>query len=1315
MAEDPTPRTRSGATADAAPLPGDDAVARALRPDRPALARLRRRVLQARRRGLPHDRNLARLHAALAASIERRERRAARLPRPSYPDELPISARRDALLAALREHQVVVVQGETGSGKSTQLPKMLLELGYGVDAPIGHTQPRRLAARTLARRVADELDVELGDRVGFKIRFTDETGPDTAVKLMTDGVLLAETRRDRRLERYDAIIVDEAHERSLNIDFLLGYLRQLLPRRPDLKVVVTSATIDTGRFAEAFGAPGRPAPVVHVSGRTWPVEVRWRPPEPDPETGDVDEQEALVEAVAEALRDGEGDVLVFLPTQRDITETTRLLEGRALPRRPVEVLPLYARLSTAEQQRVFAPDGRRRVVLATNVAESSVTVPGIRAVVDTGLARIARFSARARIQRLPIERVSRASAEQRKGRCGRLGPGLCLRLFDEEDLAARDAFTPPEIQRSNLASVILQMTALKLGRPESFPFLDPPKVGMVRAGDRTLRELGALDARGRLTATGRALSRLPVDPRLGRMILAGADEGCLAEMLVVAAGLATRDPRERPPEAREAADAAHARLAHPESDVLGLLRLWDAYHERRGALSRGRLRAWCRERFLGEGRLREWTDVHRQLAELAREQGLVPGERRDASGPVHRAFLAGMLSHVARRGEKHEYVGVDGKTLAIWPGSVLFEKKPRWIVAAEIVETSRRYARIVARIDPRAIEPLARDLVERTHRDPRWDRKSGRVVASERVSFGGLTIVPRRRVAYDAIDPVVSRELFIRHALVEGGMDTGAPFLEHNVALVNEIVALEAKTRRRDLLADLDTRYDFYDRRLPPDVTGRQTLHRWRTRVERHDPDVLFMRREDLLARPADARAEAFPDAIGCDGTRWPLRYAFAPGAPEDGVTLQVPLESLPAVDPLRLEWLVPGMLEEKVVALVRSLPKTLRKQFVPVPDYAREVVARLRFGDGPLRGALADALNDVGVERVVPEHFETDRLPPHLVMAVEVLGVDGRVLARGRDLAAIRARLGERTNRAVRALAHEAWDREGITTWDVGELPERVEIERAGLRLVAYPTLVDEHDAVARRLVATRALAEHHLRRALRRLYTMSLPADMPRRVRRAPRWEAMVLHAAPVVDGESLARQLVERAVERAYLDGPDPIRDRVAFEHAGEVGWRRLAPALGEVVERIADVLEAGHAVRARLDELSARPYDAALAQAREQLAHLFAPRFVVDVPWERLAHYPRYLRAILRRFERLEIRGVKKDEELSARVQPRWERYLEAAARARRDELVVAPLERLRWLLEEARVSVFAQELGTAEKVSGKRLDRAWDEVVAAMPG
>jgi ATP-dependent helicase HrpA len=1282
--------------------------------DRHRLQKLLRQIEHAEAAGRPFDRNLARLEDELKQSIARRQARWDHRPRIEYDDALPVSARRQEIAAAIAEHQVVVVWGETGSGKSTQLPKICLEMGRGVAGLIGHTQPRRIAARSVAARIADELGSPLGQQVGFKIRFTDTTSTQSYIKLMTDGILLAESQHDRFLDQYDTIIVDEAHERSLNIDFLLGYIKRLLPKRRELKLIITSATIDAARFAEHFGTTVGPAPVIEVSGRTYPVETRYRPLVADENDEDPDLEQGVLDAVAELTESGPGDILIFMPTEHHIHETAKALRGKlSLGHNrsgAVEIVPLYARLSTAEQNRVFQPHRGRRIVIATNVAESSLTVPGIRYVVDPGTARISRYSARSKMQRLPIEPISQASANQRQGRCGRVAPGICIRLFSEEDFQGRDRFTPPEIQRSNLASVILQTKALKLGPIEEFPFLDPPRPDAIRDGYKTLFELGAIDEEQGLTPLGQRLSRLPTDPRIGRIILAGHEENCLHEILIIAAAMEVQDPRERPVEKKGTADESHAKFAHEESDFLSYLKLWDFWQKLKGELSRGKLRKACQQNFLSYNRMREWVDVHRQLLELIEEEGMKPQARRDDYTAIHRALLAGLLSNVAFRAEAHEYTVAGGGKAHLWPGSAAFAAKPKWIVAAEQVETSRRYLRTVARIKPEWIESLAGHLVNRSYSEPHWVRAAGAVMAFEKVSLGGLAIVPRRRVAYGSIDPKLCREQLIQHGLVEGELDTRAEFFQHNRQLLEEVEALQTRARRRDLLLGEEARYDFYDRRLPADVFDAVRLEKWRRSLERKQPKLLFMRREDLMRdETAGVDAAEFPETIEMRSLRLPLEYTFDPASDQDGVTLTVPREALGQIDRQRLGWLVPGLLEEKVVALIKSLPKPLRRQFVPAPDTARKVMEQIRFGEGSFAVAVAETLSRIAGQHVPVEAFQLGELPPHLRMNVRVVDSAGTAVATSRDVGELHARLVEEARQTVSQQSDPRWQRDGITTWDFGELPAGVPIQRQGIALEAFPTLIDDKTSVRLQLVDTAENAQRLLRGGLRRLFVLAAARELKSQAAWLPSIDQMRLYAATLADAKEFPQQVAELIADRAFFTSRPLPRSADEFAAAVKLGRSRIAAATQDVAQLLGPLMKGVHEARLAVERATAPRFADAVADVREQLEWLLPAGFLLSTPAPWLVHLPRYLRAIVARLEKLTSDGLVRDQKNQQLLAPRWRRFRELAEAYRQQERFDPELEQYRWMLEEYRVSLFAQKLGTSLTVSEKRLDEQWARI------
>jgi ATP-dependent helicase HrpA len=1257
----------------------------------------------------------------LAADIDRsraqRERRERLLPRPTYPQHLPVVEKREDIARAIAENQVIVLCGETGSGKTTQLPKICLELGRGVAGMIGHTQPRRIAARSVASRIAQEFQSELGHAVGYKVRFSDRLSPDTYVKLMTDGILLAETQGDRLLEAYDTLIIDEAHERSLNIDFLLGYLKQLLPRRPDLKLIITSATIDPARFSRHFGN----APIVQVSGRTYPVEVRYRPLlTEDEDERDRDMQEAILEAVDELSCVGPGDILVFLAGEREIRETAESL--RKHHPRHTEILPLYARLSAAEQEKVFQPSQQRRIVLATNVAETSLTVPGIRYVIDPGYARISRYSPRVKVQRLPIEKVSRASADQRKGRCGRVAAGVCIRLYSQEDYLARAEYTDPEILRTHLAWVILQMRALRLGEIEDFPFVEPPDSRMVKDGYQTLMELGALDEWRELTPVGRELAKLPVDPRIGRMVLAGRNEGCLTEILIIASGLSVQDPRERPMDAREAADQAHQAYADERSDFLSYLKLWEAFTDAEKHLSKSKLRQWCHERYLSYVRIREWQDIHQQLHVLVSDMGFrfnqVPAQYHE----IHGALLTGLLSNVAFKTDPYEYTGARNSKLAIFPGSALFKRGPKWIVAAELVETTKLYARTVAQIEPEWVERLAAHLIKRSYFEPHWEKDSAQVTAYERIILFGLTLVARRKVNYGPINPQEAREIFIRSALAQWDYRTDIPFYQHNRMLLEEIEALEHKSRRRDVLVDEEELYRFYDARIPQGVYSGPTFERWRKEAESQDPKLLFLTRGYLMRHGAEGVTPAqFPDTLTVNDVQFPLEYHFEPGDPLDGVTLTLPLAALNQISSVRPDWLVPGLLREKVIALLRSLPKSLRRSFVPAPEYAEACVQALKPANKPLTEALAEQLFRITGVNIPADAWHPETLPDHLCMNFKVVDEAGKTLALGRDLEALKQGLGGQARTSFRKIPSAGgFERQGITAWNFGSLPEQVEVQQNGLSLRGYPALVDDGNSVSLRLFDSPAATREQMRAGLRRLFMLQSPQQIKSLQKSLPITREMCLQylsiassqqAKPGTAGgcEELKQELLSAVVDRAFIgDEPFP-RDAAAFERHRQAGLSQLLPTAQEMGRLIGQVLAEYHAITRQLSTL-ASVYAGAVSDVREQLAHLVYPGFVSRTPSTWLQHLPRYLKAIRLRLEKLRDAPAK-DAQKVAEVRPLWQDYLQRRAKHERQGITDPALEQYRWMLEELRVSLFAQEIKTAFPVSVKRIQRQWEAVQA----
>jgi len=1263
----------------------------------------------------------------------------------SYPPGLPVSQRKDEIAAAIRDHQVVIVAGETGSGKTTQLPKICLELGRGVAGQIGHTQPRRIAARTVAERIADELGTEIGTVVGYKVRFTDKSSDSTLVKVMTDGILLAEMQRDRQLLRYDTLIIDEAHERSLNIDFILGYLKRLLPSRPDLKVIITSATIDPERFSKHFaggesgkqsaggesgkqsagGESGKQsggAPVIEVSGRTYPVEVRYRPlADPDRRGDDQpDQAQGIVDAIRELRAEGPGDVLVFLSGEREIRDAADALTDQP-GLADLEVLPLYARLSAAEQHRAFQPHRRSRVVLATNIAETSLTVPGIRYVVDPGTARISRYSQRTKVQRLPIERISRASADQRKGRCGRTSDGICIRLYSEEDFESRPEFTDPEILRTNLASVILQAAALDLGDVADFPFLDPPDSRNIADGVRLLEELGAIwkaDSAGtrrrgatRLTGVGRKLARLPVDPRLGRMILEAKHNGCVREVLVITAALSIQDPRERPADAREAADAMHRRFAEASSDFLALLNLWRYLNDQQRELSGSAFRRMCRREYLHYLRVREWQDVQGQLRQAAKEVGITAGQDRetpaDAADRVHMSLLAGLLSHIGmkdaapkdttqkperkRRGPA-EFTGGRGARFAIFPDSVLARKPPQWVVAAELVETSRLWARMVARIEPEWAEPLAAHLVKRTYSEPRWDARRGAAVAFEKVSLYGLPIVTERKVNYARVDPAAARDLFISGALVEGEWETRHSFFHRNRRLLEEARDLEDKARRRDIVVDDTAVFDFYDRRIPKDVTSARHFDAWWKTARAQTPDLLTFTPADLVG-PAAEQVTAADYPRAWEG-ELPLSYQFAPGEADDGVTVDIPLTALGQANAGELGWQVPGLREELVTELIRSLPKELRRAFVPAPDTARAVIARLGQPHGNLLDALGAELGRLGGVPVPRDAFDPSRVPGHLRITFRVMDGD-RELALGKDLEALRQQLRPRLQARLTAAAGDL-TRTGLKDWTIGALPRVFTRDK----ITAYPALVDAGNAVDVRLFETEAEASAAMLRGTRRLVLLQVPSGIRSIADRLPNERKLAMSRSPYPSVSALLDDCVACAADQVITDAGGPAWDGDGFKRLVAEARSALPLATAQVLDVVSRVLEAAHEAEARLRREGAPGLGAALADARAQFAALIYPQFVSETGLRRLPDLVRYLQAISRRLDTATASPARDSERMAAvhRVTDAYQRVMAALPPAQRSG---AEARSVRWMIEELRVSLFAQVLGTPGPVSEKR--------------
>ncbi|WP_062353506.1 ATP-dependent RNA helicase HrpA [Herbidospora yilanensis] len=1253
--------------------------------------RLRRRVDGVRKVRDPKARQ--KILTELSGEVETAEARVAArreaLPVIGYPAQLPVSQRRDDLLEAIRDNQVVIVAGETGSGKTTQLPKICLELGRGVQGQIGHTQPRRLAARTVAERIAEELDIELGEAVGYKVRFTDQSSDNTLVKLMTDGILLAEMQTDRFLSQYDTLIIDEAHERSLNIDFILGYLKQLLPKRPDLKVVITSATIDPERFSRHFDD----APIIEVSGRTYPVEVRYRPIEDEQD----DQTQAIVDAVDELVAEGPGDILVFLSGEREIRDTAEALKGRR-----EEVLPLYARLSAAEQHKVFQRGSRRRIVLATNVAETSLTVPGIKYVIDPGTARVSRYSHRLKVQRLPIEPISQASANQRKGRCGRTSDGICIRLYGEDDFTGRPEFTDPEILRTNLASVILQMTSLGLGDISAFPFVEPPDKRQINDGVNLLQELGALDAKG-LTPMGRKLAQLPVDPRLARMVLEAQTNGCAREVMIITAALSIQDPRERPADKQQAADEKHRRFADKESDFLTYLNLWRYLREQQKELSSGAFRRLCKAEYLNYLRVREWQDIDAQLRSVARTLGVVLNTADADPQRVHLSLLAGLLSHIGvkdvakkdqpgGRRPMTEYIGARNARFAIFPGSALARQQPQWVMSAELVETSRLWARVNAKIEPSWIEPLAQHLVKRTYSEPHWEKDQAAVMAYEKVTLYGVPIVTERKVNYGRIDPELSRELFIRNALVEGDWRTHHRFFHDNRKLLAEAAELEEKARRRDIVVDDETLFDFYDQRIPNDVVSGAHFDTWWKKQP--DKSSLTFTPEMLVNENSGVSAQDYPDAVRQGGHRMRLTYQFEPGTEADGVTVHVPLSVLNQVTDTGLDWQIPGLREELVTALIRSLPKHLRRNFVPAPNYAKAVLAQVRPGSEPLLDALErELLRQTGVA-VPRDAWNVEALPDHLRVTYRVVDDNRRTVAEDKDLQSLKRRLAPKIRETLSEAA-DTLERTGLTSWTIGTLPKVFEQGR----LKAYPALTDQTTSVAVRMYETAAEQERAMWAGTRRLVLLNVVNPAKQILRGLSTAEKLSLSRSPHGGAPALFDDCVACAADRLIADAKGPAWDETAFTALLDQVRADLYAVTWETVTRVEKVLGVWHTVQNRLQG----PPDI-VADVNDQLSSLVYPGFVLETGYQRLPDLHRYLRAVERRLEKLPD-DVHRDRTLMHQIHDLEDDYRDLVAGLPPARRTAPAAGEIRWMLEELRVSFFAQQLGTPTPVSEKRIRKA----------
>jgi ATP-dependent helicase HrpA len=1278
--------------------------------DRHALAQAARKIEQRRRQHKPVDQIISRQQQRFEHSRQLSRTRASLVPGISYPEELPVSGERDKIKKLIQDHPVVILCGETGSGKTTQLPKICLELGYGISGAIGHTQPRRITARSVCNRIAEELSCEVGQQIGYKVRFDDQSSENTLIKLMTDGMLLTETQHDRYLNQYDVIIIDEAHERSLNIDFLIGYLKHIQPKRPDLKIIITSATIDPERFSKHFND----APIIEVSGRTYPVEYQYRPLSGDDEE-ERDVVTAIVDAVHEVSQIDHGDILVFLSGEREIRETADALNKEGL--RLTDVLPLYGRLSSSEQNRIFKPGSKRHIVLATNIAETSLTVPRIRYVIDAGQARISRYSHRLKIQQLPIERISQASANQRAGRCGRVSAGICYRLYAEEDYLSRAVFTQPEILRTNLAAVILQMHALNLGDIESFPFIEPPDSRYIRDGIRQLRELGAIDEQERLTPLGKKLSRLPIDPRVGRMLIAAGEHHCVREMLVIASALETQDPRERPLERQQQADQAHALYKDADSDFSSILMLWQFVIDNRRQLSGNQFRKLCKKQFLSWLRLREWRDTHQQLAQIVKEIGLRSEQHTASYDDVHQALLSGLLGHIGHKDEDRTYQGARNSSFMIFPGSGLKKKKPDWIVAAEIVETSQVFARTVAKVEPEWIEKAGAHLLRRQYSEPQWYARKGYVTARESVSLYGLTLASDRRVNFGSIDAEAARMVFIQQALVARDYETRAKFWKHNISLLEDIEALEHRQRRRDVLVDDDVLIAFYDERIPAGIHNQRSFDKWRKEAERKDPEILMMSRESLMHHDAiGVSQERYPDTLMIRGNQYHLHYHFNPGHEVDGIKVDVPDLLLNSLDESDFEWLVPGLLDEKIIALIKTLPKSIRKHFVPAPDYARACIEQLDIGEGSLLNQLTNHLSRMSGYDLKISDWRQELLPDHLRFHFNVLNHKGKRLMAGRDLNLLQQGQGAIAPPIESDRLDNYYEREGIVQWDIGELPETVKIDQGDHKIVMYPAVWDCSDSVSLSLCSSHEQADEQSRWGVLRLAYITLSnqrRELHKRFKLLSK-DCLAYSLLPVND--QLSPSIVENACDDwlnqcIYLSfilstssGELPRNEKMFDDYCH--GIRQKVIIVGEKVLQSMQVTFVRW--RSVHDLIKSVPQDSPFyVDIQLQLSMLCYQGFISGIFSDWVHEYPRYMQALEIRLQRYQ-HDPQRDHRLVNVLAPYRDTYNRVVSEWLESDYDISDLEDIRWALENLRVSLFAQELGTKQPISEKRLQKLFAE-------
>ena len=1218
-----------------------------------------------------------------------------------FPESLPVSQRKAEIQKLLSEHQVVVVAGETGSGKTTQLPKMCLELGFGNLGMIGHTQPRRIAARSVATRIAEELQTELGDLVGYKVRFNDQISDNTQIKLMTDGILLAEIQNDRFLNQYSCLIIDEAHERSLNNDFILGYLKQLLPRRRDLKLIITSATIDVERFSKHFNN----APIIEVSGRTYPVEVRYRPVA---EEDDQDQLQGILNAVDELQAEGRGDILIFMNGEREIRDTAEALQKQNL--KHTEILPLFARLSAQEQNKIFHPSGLNRIVLATNVAETSLTVPGIKYVIDPGTARISRYSYRTKVQRLPIEPISQASANQRKGRCGRVSEGICIRLYSEEDFNSRPEFTDPEILRTNLASVILQMTALSLDDIEAFPFVDAPDKRHIQDGIKLLEELGAFETiqtklgeKRRLTTIGRQLAQLPVDPRLAKMLLSAVDFGSVYEVMIIVSALSIQDPRERPTEKQQASDEKHRRFADKKSDFLAFLNLWNYVQEQQKALTKNQFRRQCQKDFLNYLRIREWQDIYQQIRLAVREMGLPINSEKAEYQQIHTALLSGLLSHIGlKEAEKQQYLGARNAHFAIFPNSVLFKKQPKWVMAAELVETSKLWGRMVAEIEPEWIEPLAEHLIKKSYSEPRWSKSRGAVIADEKVTLYGVPIVAARPVNYGAIEPTVSREIFIQSALVEGDWNTKHKFFKENQRLVREVEELEHKSRRRDILVDERTLFEFYDQRIGTKVVSQKHFDTWWKKAQQKDPELLNFKRSFLINDDAEQVSKLdFPNFWHQGNLKLKLTYQFEPGTDADGVTVHIPLPLLNQVEMTGFDWQIPGLREELVIALIKSLPKSYRRNFVPAPNYAQAFLSRAVPLEKPLLDTLIYELRRMTGVTVEAEHWNWEQIPSHLKMTFRVVDENGKKIAESMNLDELKFNLKDRVQESISAVADDGIEQSGLHIWSFSDLPQCYEQKQRGFSVKAFPAIVDEKDAVGIKLFETEFEQAVAMQQGLRRLLLLNVPSPIKYLHEKLPNKAKLGLYFTPFGQVLELIDDCIACAVDKLIADFGGFVWNEAGFEKLRDFVRENLNEVTVDIAQKVEQILSLNHALNQRLKGKMDFTMAFALSDIKSQLADLIYQGFVQKSGYYRLPDLLRYLQAIDKRLDKL-TQDTNRDRAAMLRVEQVQQAYQQLLAKLPKSKPISDKVAEIRYMIEELRVSLFAQQLGTNYPISDKRI-------------